>query len=290
MNILITGAGGQLGRELATLAPALSGHTLHFTDVEELDLTAPEDSARYIRAHAIDLVINCAAYTAVDRAEDDEATAMALNAVAVARLAQACREQGACLIHVSTDYVFDGQAHTPLSEAVPPHPRSVYGRTKLQGEQAIVASGCSYIIIRTSWLYSPHGTNFVKTMLRLMAERASLRVVYDQIGTPTYALGLAGLIVHIIKTDQLDKTGLYHYSDEGVASWYDFAVEIARLGGYSCSISPCLSHEYPTRAMRPHYSVLDKEHVRQTFGITIPHWRSQLVRCLERMEHQPTNQ
>ena len=285
MNILVTGANGQLGSEMQRLG-AVSPNNYIFTDAAELDVTdagAVRRAAEQTRAEAI---VNCAAYTDVERAEENEAAADRLNRLAPANLAAAAVATGATLIHISTDYVFDGRTHTPYTEQAPTAPLGVYGRTKLAGEQAVEASGCSYLILRTAWLYSAFGNNFLKTMLRLTAERESLKVVFDQIGTPTYAGDLALGIFSVIEGGQLrGHEGLYHFSDEGVCSWYDFAVEITAAAGHDkCRIEPCRTAEYPTKAPRPAYSVLDKGKFKTTFGIEIPHWRESLLYCLKTMQ------
>ena len=285
MNILVTGANGQLGSEMQRLG-AVSPNNYIFTDAAELDVTdagAVRRAAEQTRAEAI---VNCAAYTDVERAEENEAAADLLNRLAPANLAAAAAATGATLIHISTDYVFDGRAHTPYTEQAPTTPLSVYGRTKLAGEQAVEASGCSYLILRTAWLYSAFGNNFLKTMLRLTAERESLKVVFDQIGTPTYAGDLALGIFSVIEGGQLrGHEGLYHFSDEDVCYWYDFAVEIAEAAGHDkCRIEQCRTAEYPTKAPRPAYSVLDKGKFKTTFGIEIPHWRESLLYCLKTMQ------
>ena len=284
MNILVTGANGQLGSEMQRLG-AVSPNNYIFTDAAELDVTdagAVRRAAEQTRAEAI---VNCAAYTDVERAEENEAAADRLNRLAPANLAAAAAATGATLIHISTDYVFDGRAHTPYTEQAPTAPLSVYGRTKLAGEQAVEASGCSYLILRTAWLYSAFGNNFLKTMLRLTAERESLKVVFDQIGTPTYAGDLALGIFSVIEGGQLrGHEGLYHFSDEDVCSWYDFAVEIAAAAGHDkCRIRPCRTAEFPTKAARPAYSVLDKSKIKETFGLEIPHWRESMLYCLKNM-------
>lgn len=257
---------------------------------QQLHLHRRSGARRYRRRAAeqtrAEAIVNCAAYTDVERAEENEAAADLLNRLAPANLAAAAAATGATLIHISTDYVFDGRAHTPYTEQAPTTPLSVYGRTKLAGEQAVEASGCSYLILRTAWLYSAFGNNFLKTMLRLTAERESLKVVFDQIGTPTYAGDLALGIFSVIEGGQLrGHEGLYHFSDEDVCSWYDFAVEIAAAAGHDkCRIEPCRTAEYPTKAPRPAYSVLDKGKFKTTFGIEIPHWRESLLYCLKTMQ------
>lgn len=284
MNILVTGANGQLGREMQRLG-AVSPNNYLFTDVAELDITdalAVRQAAEQSRA---EVIVNSAAYTDVERAEEDEAEADRLNRLAVENLAQAAAATGATLIHISTDYVFDGTACTPYGEQAATAPLGAYGRTKLAGERAVEASGCSYLILRTAWLYSAHGKNFFKTMLRLTAERETLSVVFDQTGTPTYAGDLALAIFSVIEGGQYKgNEGTYHFSDEGVCSWYDFAVEIAAAAGHDqCRITPCRTAEFPTKAARPAYSVLDKSKFKATFGIEIPHWRESLLYCLKNM-------
>lgn len=251
MNILVTGANGQLGCEMQRLG-AVSPNNYIFTDVAELDVTDAGAVLRATEQTRAEAIVNCAAYTNVERAEEDEATADRLNRLAPANLAAAAAATGATLIHISTDYVFDGTAHTPYTEQAPTAPLGIYGRTKLAGEQAVEASGCSYLILRTAWLYSAFGNNFLKTMLRLTAERESLNVVFDQIGTPTYAGDLALGIFSVIEGQQFrGHEGLYHFSNEGVSSWYDFAVEIAAAAGHDkCRIEPCHTAEYPSKAPR----------------------------------------
>ena len=291
MNILVTGANGQLGNELRVQRTS-SADRFVFTDVNEvpgletvfLDITDVDSIRRICASEDIDVIVNCAAYTNVDKAEEDAAVADLLNHLAPKYLAEVACEREAALIHVSTDYVFPGTGCTPLTEKDAPDPRSVYGRTKLAGERAVVESGCRYIILRTAWLYSPFGRNFVKTMLRLTAERDSLQVVCDQVGTPTSAADLAAVILHIISTRQLDRTGIYHYSDAGAISWYDFAQEICALAGNECRISPCLSAEFPSKVDRPHYSVLDKTLIQTTFGVSVPYWKDSLKDCMNRLK------
>lgn len=284
MKILVTGACGQLGTELRVRSHS-SAHEYIFTDIREceggvqaLDIT--DEQAVFATAKGADAIVNCAAYTNVDKAEDDVAMATLLNRDAPGILARAAREQGATLIHISTDYVFDGNATAPLKPSDPTGPTSVYGSTKLAGEKAITTSGCNSIIIRTAWLYSPYGKNFVKTMKTLTAEKPELKVVNDQVGTPTYAGDLADAILHIIDNGLLGKTGVYHYSNEGVISWYDFAKEIGRLCGGGCVVKPCTSEEFPSKVRRPHYSVLDKTSIKETFGVDVPDWQPSLVKCL----------
>lgn len=284
LNILVTGANGQLGSELRRLG-AVSPNRYIFTDVAELDITDREAVRRTVSQERIDVIVNCAAYTAVDRAEDDEAAAEAINCRAVANLAEAAAEHGATMIHVSTDYVFGGTDNTPLREDMPTSPLGVYGRTKLAGERAVEESECKHLIIRTAWLYSEYGSNFLKTMLRLTAEKEHLNVVFDQVGSPTYAGDLAIAIFGIVESGKYaGNEGTYHFTDEGVCSWYDFAVEIARAAGHDkCDIRPCHSSEFPSKVVRPAYSVLDKTKIKETFGIDIPHWRESMLYCLSRL-------
>ena len=281
MKILVIGAKGQLGHEIRELF-RFTEHTFIYADlagdgedVKVLDITDPEQVQQAI-TEDIDVVINCAAYNDVDKAEEDEAAAMKLNAEAVAYLAEAAKKADALLIHFSTDYVFDGKANVPYTEEDTPEPLSAYGRSKLAGEKAVEASGCRYMIFRTSWLYSTTGRNFFLTMDEKCAGNPSLNVVVDQLGSPTCAQDLAFLIKHIIDKNMLDKTGLYHYSNEGVASWYDFAETINAGLGYTCKVQPCRTSEYPRKAQRPTYSVMDKRKVKETFGVVVPHWTESL--------------
>lgn len=283
-RILVTGANGQLGYELRRLGGA-SPNDYIFTDVAELDITDAKAVDAMVGSEKCDVIINCAAYTNVDRAEEEPLVAEAINAHAVGNLARAAAKHNATLFHISTDYVFGDEGNTPLSEDMPTRPLGVYGRTKLQGEKAIAESGCKAIIIRTAWLYSEAGNNFLKTMLRLTSEREHINVVFDQVGTPTYAGDLALAIFSIIEGDMYaGREGIYHFSNEGVCSWYDFAVEIARAVGNSrCNIEPCRSKDFPTKATRPSYSVLDKDKIKRVFGIVIPHWRESMFYCLKRL-------
>ena len=280
MKILVTGAMGQLGREISKLADSTE-HTYIYTDVRahegvaELDVTDAE--AVNAAVQGVDVIVNCAAYTDVNKAESDAEAAHKVNALAPAVLAEAAKAAGAMLIHVSTDYVFDGQANVPYTEDAARKPLGVYGRTKMEGEDAIIKSGCRHLIFRTSWLYSTTGKNFFLTMSELTASKPELKVVVDQVGTPTYAYDLAYLITYIIEENLLDRNGVYNYSGEGVCSWFDFATEICSLMGHTCRIVPCRSEEYPTPAERPHYSVLDKSKVKRDYGIEIPYWRQSLA-------------
>lgn len=279
-NILITGANGQLGSELRKIGFSPLDEVF-FTDVAELDITDYTAIEKFIQVHEVDTIINCAAYTAVDRAEDEPGPAAEINTQAVANLAKAAQKEDCLLIHISTDYVFDGTATTPYTEKIKTCPVSVYGKTKLAGEEAIIRSGCFYIIIRTAWLYSAFGHNFVKTILHLAEERPEINVVSDQIGTPTYAEDLAKAIVKIMANDdRVEHEGIYHYSNAGVCSWYDFAVEIVRLSGLNCRVNPVTTAEYPTKTHRPAYSVLDKTKIKHTFGVEVPEWQEALRRMM----------
>lgn len=286
MNILVTGANGQLGNCMRKAAASTNDRYI-FTDVEELDITDSQAVAGMVRQHDIDVIVNCAAYTNVDKAEDDYDTAELLNATAVRNLAEAIKERGGLLVHISTDYVFGGsEGNTPRTEDEPVNPTGVYGLTKLHGEQAIADSGCRAIIIRTAWLYSEYGKNFVKTMLGLTASKPELKVVFDQAGTPTYARDLADTIFHIIDTRKFHgNEGIYHYSNEGVCSWFDFTQAIARTAGNrECRILPCHSDEFPSPVKRPAYSVLDKTKIKSVFNITIPYWIDSMETCIKNLE------
>ena len=279
MNILVTGANGQLGNEMQVLARENLQHTYFFTDVQELDICDEQAVYAYVSEHKIDIIVNCAAYTAVDKAEDNVELCDKLNNIAPGYLARAAQANGAAMIQVSTDYVFDGTAHIPYTEEEPTCPASVYGSTKLAGEQNVMDHCEKAMVIRTAWLYSIYGNNFVKTMIRLGQERDSLGVIFDQIGTPTYANDLAQAIFAAINKGVV--RGIYHFSDEGVCSWYDFTVAIHRLAGIaSCKVKPLHTADYPAKAPRPHYSVLDKTKIKTTFDIEIPHWEESLKQCL----------
>lgn len=286
-NVLVTGANGQLGNEMRRLG-SISPNNYIFTDVAELDITDKAAVAQFVATNSVDVIVNCAAYTNVDKAEDDQATAELINATAVANLAEAVKAVDGTLIHVSTDYVFGTDGNTPRTEDMPTAPLGVYGVTKLHGEQAIAASGCKALIFRTAWLYSEFGNNFLKTMLRLTAERPALNVVFDQVGTPTYAGDLAVLIFSIIEYGTYEgNEGIYHFSNEGVCSWYDFATEIAAAAGHTeCRINPCHSDEFPSKVTRPPYSVLDKSKVKRTFDVEIPHWRESMIHCINRLKQK----
>ncbi|MCQ2266628.1 MAG: dTDP-4-dehydrorhamnose reductase [Bacteroidaceae bacterium] len=284
-TILVTGSNGQLGSELRQLATAMDDEDYHFifTDVAELDITDRQAVCDFVEQNHVNILINCAAYTAVDKAESDPELADLLNRVAPGYLAEAMDAVGGTMIQVSTDYVFDGTAHVPYMEDAPTNPTGVYGRTKLAGEEEVIRGCTGSMVIRTAWLYSTYGNNFVKTMLRLGRERESLGVIFDQIGTPTYARDLAATILHIVQVGI--KPGVYHYTNEGVCSWYDFTRAIHRIAGITCcEVKPLHTEEYPTPAARPHYSVLDKTKIKEAFGITIPWWEDSLRECIAQMK------
>lgn len=282
MNILVTGSNGQLGNEMRVLSQSYPQHTYFFTDVEDLDITQRAMVADYVTANAIDLIVNCAAYTNVDKAEEDESNALKINAEALSVLGS----QGVHVVHVSTDYVFSGEEHRPCRETDQVAPRTIYGYTKYEGEKRLLAVCPEAVIIRTAWLYSAYGNNFVKTMIRLGQERQELRVVFDQVGTPTYAADLAQAIFTIIQSP-VWRPGVFHFSNEGVCSWYDFTLAIHHLyGGIDCRIVPILSKEYAYKTPRPHYSVLDKSKYKQTFGVSIPHWLESLEKCITLLKEQ----
>ena len=285
MNILITGCNGQLGNELQLLEAKYQQHTFFNTDVNELDITNQLAVDDYVFRNQIDCVINCAAYTAVDKAEEQKELCTTLNTVAPSYLAAAVEKRGGCMIQISTDYVFDGTHSTPYVETDTPAPNSVYGCTKLAGELGVTKFCKKSIVIRTAWLYSTFGNNFVKTMLRLGRERKELVVVADQIGSPTYAADLAAAIMTIVEKGV--KPGVYHYTNEGVASWYDFTKAIHRMAGIKdCNVKPIHTSDYPTAATRPAYSVLDKKKITDDYQLTIPHWEEALQRCMDSLLNQ----
>ena len=282
MNILITGCNGQLGNEMQLLEKDFSEHQWFNTDVEELDITDQLAIEQFIQENQIDGIVNCAAYTAVDKAESNKELCTSLNTVAPAYLAAAVDKRGGWMIQISTDYVFDGTKHTPYVETDTPCPDSVYGSTKLAGEFGVQKFCRRSMIIRTAWLYSTFGNNFVKTMLRLGKEKTELGVIFDQIGTPTYARDLAKAIMAAIA--QGIQQGVYHFSNEGVISWYDFTKAIHRIAGItSCHVRPLHTAEYPTPAKRPAYSVLDKTKIKETYNIEIPYWEESLKECIEKL-------
>ena len=286
LNILITGSNGQLGREIREVSIFHPYYNFTFTDIEELDITDAGQVEQFFHKNNFDAVINCAAYTAVDRAEQEPVSAMLINRDAVANLVQACKNDDAYLVHISTDYVFDGRANRPYREDDRPNPASSYGRSKLAGEEAMMSCLLKGMIIRTSWLYSSFGSNFVKTILKKGAEKGKLDVVDDQFGCPTYASDLAATILKILpKALSIHQFEIYHYSNEGECSWYEFAKAAIDLANIPCQVNPVSSDKYPQQAPRPFYSVLDKTKVKEQFGIKIPEWRSSLGECIEAWRH-----
>ena len=290
MRILVTGCNGQLGNEMQLLAKENAQHEYFFTDViipegtnaQKLDITNEQEVEAFVDSNNIDCIVNCAAFTAVDKAESEEEFCNLLNNIAPGYLAKAVGKRGGSMVQVSTDYVFDGTSHKPVTEEQPTCPNSVYGRTKLAGEESVKAGCTNYLIIRTAWLYSTFGNNFVKTMIRLGKEKPELGVIFDQVGTPTYARDLAAAIFTAINKGIVP--GIYHFSNEGVISWYDFTQAIHRIAGINtCHVKPLHTAEYPTPAARPHYSVLDKTKIKQTYGIEIPYWEESLRECISKL-------
>lgn len=285
-TILVTGANGQLGNEMRNLSSTDPANRYLFTDVQELDITDLARVQAFLSENAVDYIVNCAAYTAVDKAESDIELCRKINAFAVENLAKASAATGAKMIHVSTDYVYSGTHYMPYVESDAVAPTSVYGVTKLEGEQLLLAANPASVILRTSWLYSPYGNNFVKTMLRLGREREKLSVVFDQIGTPTYAADLAAAIVAILNAPEFIP-GIYNFSDEGVCSWYDFTLTIHRMAGIdTCRVSPIDTADYPSAATRPFYSVMNKKKIKATYGVEIPHWEESLQKCIAILENK----
>lgn len=285
MQILVTGSKGQLGNEFRKISGSETEHTWYFTDLPELDITKHEEVVAYFQAHSIDLCINCAAYTAVDKAEEETELANEINANALGHLADACLKNNALLIHVSTDYVFNGENHKPYDEHDPVNPTSAYGHSKAKGEAILQQHKCSSVIVRTAWLYSAIGHNFVKTMMRLGAERDELKVVADQVGSPTWAADLADALWQIaVKYEQPQKE-IYHYSNEGAISWYDFAKTIMELNQLKCNVLPIESKDYPVKTKRPFYSVLNKSKIKHNYGITVPYWKESLIKCIEEINN-----
>jgi dTDP-4-dehydrorhamnose reductase len=278
-NVLITGSNGQLGNEIRVLSDRFRSFRFFFTDIEELDICNLQAIRTFLSGNNVAYIVNCAAYTAVDKAEDDPELCYKVNRDAPGNLGEAAEEYGAKVIHVSTDYVFDGTNYKPYVETDPVCPVSVYGKSKLEGERALTTVCPESMVIRTAWLYSGFGNNFMKTMLRLGKERDSLNVVFDQVGTPTYAADLASCILQILDFSEKNtfKPGIYHYSNEGVCSWYDFTISIHKSAGImNCKVLPIEGTDYPAKAPRPHYSVLNKKKIKETFGISIPHWKESL--------------
>jgi dTDP-4-dehydrorhamnose reductase len=286
MRVLITGSNGQLGSEIKELAANYKKLDFVFKDLPELDICDFEVLQAFIIDHKINAVINCAAYTAVDKAEEDAEIAEHVNSIGVSNLVNALAKVNGQLIHISTDYVFDGNHFLPYKETDPVSPIGVYGETKRKGELAVINSDIEAIVIRTSWLYSAYGNNFVKTMLRLGNEKEKLNVIFDQVGTPTYAADLAEACLEILSKNDAkinSKGNVYHFSNEGVASWYDFAIAIMKMGTIECVVSPIETKEYPTLAKRPHYSILNKAKIKKAFGLEIPYWRDSLEKCIEKL-------
>lgn len=282
-KILVTGSNGQLGNEIRVASVLFPELSFVFTDVDELNITDEKAVDDFFSAGKFDFIVNCAAYTAVDKAEDDADTCFLINEKAVEILGESAAKYNTAIIHVSTDYVFDGTSFKPYSEEMDVCPVSVYGKSKLAGETALMAVNPDAVIIRTSWLYSSFGNNFVKTMLNLGKTRDSLNVIFDQVGTPTYAADLAVAILKIIASG-IKSPGIYHFSNEGVCSWYDFTITIHKLAGISCVVNPIESKDYPVRTPRPHYSVLNKRKIKHTYGLQIPHWEESLRKCIEILE------
>jgi len=286
-TILITGANGQLGNELKSISKSFYGYDFIFTDIDELDITDPVQTSEFIRKNEPGWIVNCTAYNGVDKAETEPDKAMLINSTAVLNISESIKGTACRFIHVSTDYVFNGNASVPYDENVNPDPQTSYGRSKLAGEKAAMLHNYS-MVIRTAWLYSSHGSNFVKTILQKAKENDSLRVVFDQIGTPTWAADLGGAIMNIIssviRNQVAFNAGIYHYSNEGVCSWYDFATAIVEEAGMKCRVNPILSGEFKSAAKRPSYSVLDKSKIKENYNLEIPHWKCSLKKCLEQMK------
>lgn len=283
-KVLITGGNGQLGTQFRVLEASFPEYEFTFTDIDELDITSEEKVTAYLSENTFNWLINCAGYTAVDKAESEIDSADRLNTKAPSMLAKVASDNNIRFIHISTDYVFDGSGNSPLNEKMAKNPQSVYGQTKAIGEDLVLANNPKSVIIRTSWLYSAFGNNFVKTIIRLANERESINVVFDQTGTPTWTGDLAKVIMHIIGLENIN--GIYHFSNEGVCSWYDFAKAITELLHIKCNVQPILASQYPTPAKRPAYSVLDKTLIKNDTGITIPHWRDSLIECLNQFNEQ----
>lgn len=286
MNILVTGANGQLGSEIREIHSNYEEYNFFFTDIDELDITDYGALEKFVLNYDVKLIINCAAYTAVDRAEEEREFALKINRDAVINLSRAISKTSGILIHISTDFVFDGNKNTPYKEDDFTNPISTYGISKLEGEKAALENARWVYIIRTSWLYSSYGKNFVKTILKAAKEKKHLNVVFDQVGTPTYARDLANTIMKLIRNlPTVNEKEIFHYSNEGVASWYDFAVAICELSGIDCEINPIETKDYPTPAKRPHYSVLDKSKIKKRLNINIPYWRNSLKECLNKLNY-----
>jgi len=279
ITILITGSHGQLGNEMQQAAKRFPAFNFIYTDIEDLDICNKAALNAFVKANKVNVIVNCAAYTAVDKAEDDVELCYKINSEAVRNIGEVAAENNLKVVHVSTDYVFDGTHHLPYTEDQPVCPATVYGKSKLAGEQALLESCQKAVILRTAWLYSSFGNNFVKTMMKLGTERDSLNVIFDQIGTPTYAADLADTILKIV-SHEIFIPGIYHFSDEGVCSWYDFTKAIHRIAGITCNVSPIETKDYPARTPRPQYSVLNKAKIKSTYGIVIPYWEESLEKCI----------
>jgi dTDP-4-dehydrorhamnose reductase len=287
LKILVSGANGQLGSEFRTLSSMRSNDHFTFIDIDEVDLASDKSIAEFFLTRHFDFVVNCAAYTAVDKAEQDQSIATRINADAVKTIAEICKRKAFRLIHISTDYVFDGEGNQPIHEDSTPNPLSVYGKSKLAGERYVLETLDNAYVIRTAWVYSTYGKNFVKTIAKLARERDTLNVVSDQVGSPTFARDLAIAILEImdkVNSGEVDAPGIYHFSNEGVISWYDFAWFIVRYYGLPCKINAIPSEAYPTPAVRPKFSVLDKSKLKKTFGLKVPHWYESLVVCLSALQ------
>ncbi|MGB5943983.1 MAG: dTDP-4-dehydrorhamnose reductase [Leeuwenhoekiella sp.] len=285
-NILVTGASGQLGSEIKTIYQEFSEYQFFFTDIEELDICSKEDLRNFIEVNNINAIVNCAAYTAVDKAESEPEIANNINHIAVEHMASLAKEKGLRLVHISTDYVFDGMGHKPYPVDYPTKPVNVYGNTKLLGEKAIQKLSPDYgAIIRTSWVYSSFGGNFVKTMLRLGKERDQIKVICDQVGVPTYAADLARFILEKVLKSDKKSLSYYHYTNEGACSWYDFAVEIFELSAIDCRVIPIPTTSYPTPAKRPFYSLMDKSSIKNDFYVVPPYWRNSLKKCIQILDN-----
>ena len=278
-KILVTGSNGQLGNEIRVVSSRHTNFEYFFTDVDELDICNKQALETFVAENGINIIVNCAAYTVVDKAEEDVELCFRINRDAVKNIGEVAQKNNIKVVHVSTDYVFDGTNHLPYTEDMPVCPATIYGKSKLEGEQALMQVCENAIILRTSWLYSSFGANFVKTMLKLGAERDTLNVIFDQIGTPTYAADLAEAILQIVNSDNF-VSGIYHYSNEGICSWYDFTKAIHRLAGICCNVQPIETKDYPAKTPRPHYSVLNKTQIKSTYKITIPHWEESLEKCI----------
>ena len=282
-TILVTGCNGQLGSEMQVAANRFPSFQYIYTDVAELDICDKNTLDAFVKENAVNIIVNCAAYTAVDKAEDDIELCYKINRDAVKNIGEVASENNLKVVHVSTDYVFDGTNYLPYTEDLPVCPATVYGKSKLEGEQALMESCGQAVILRTAWLYSSFGNNFVKTMIKLGTERESLNVIFDQVGTPTYAADLADAILCLLSNETF-VPGIYHYSDEGVCSWYDFTKTIHRIANVICNVQPIETKDYPARTPRPHYSVLNKSKIKSTYNISIPHWEESLEKCINLMQ------